>query len=95
MTHNSEKEIQAASEVGGSKVKETITGQVLSAKMNKTIVVEVERRIPHPTFKKIVRRSTKYYAHDEAGEAKVGDTVVIRASRPISKLKRWVLIEVK
>ena len=69
-------------------------GVVVSAKMAKTIVVEVERRVPHPVFKKIVRKTSKFYAHDEEGKAKVGNTVRIEETRPMSKLKRWRLVEV-
>jgi small subunit ribosomal protein S17 len=62
--------------------------------MNKTIVVEVERRVPHPRFKKIVRRTSTFHAHDEKEEAKTGDKVRIMETRPLSKTKRWRLIEV-
>ena len=70
------------------------TGQVLASKMQKTIVVRVERRVPHPKFKKIVRVHKKFYAHDEKGEAKAGDRVLIRETRPLSKLKRWELVSI-
>src|SRR5690242_3357420 len=73
----------------------TRVGVVVSDKMTKTIVVEVERRVPHPQFKKIVRKTTKFYAHDEDEKAKVGDKVLIQESRPLSKLKRWTLVEVQ
>ncbi|HUB86428.1 MAG TPA: 30S ribosomal protein S17, partial [Verrucomicrobiae bacterium] len=63
-------------------------------KMAKTIVVRVERRFPHPRFKKIVTAYKKFYAHDEKAEAKIGDMVVIQETRPLSKLKRWKLIEI-
>src|SRR6201996_1889432 len=69
-------------------------GEVVSNKMTKTIVVRVERRYPHAQFKKIVTSYKKFYAHDEKAEAKVGDTVRIEESRPLSKLKRWRLVEV-
>lgn len=69
-------------------------GEVVSNKMTKTIVVRVERRIPHPRFRKIVTSYKKFYAHDEEALAKVGDLVWIEESRPISKLKRWKLIKV-
>lgn len=69
-------------------------GEVVSNKMTKTIVVRVERRFPHPQFRKIVTSYKKFYAHDEKGDAKVGDTVRIEESRPLSKLKRWTLVEV-
>jgi small subunit ribosomal protein S17 len=63
--------------------------------MTKTIVVEVERRVPHPQFKKIVRKTSKFYAHDESEQAKEGDKVLIAETRPLSKLKRWELVEVQ
>ncbi len=69
-------------------------GEVVSNKMAKTIVVRVERRFPHPQYKKIVTAYKKFYAHDEKAEAKIGDTVRIEETRPLSKLKRWRLIEV-
>lgn len=69
-------------------------GVVKSTGMNKTIVVEYVARVPHPRFKKIVKQSKKFYAHDEKGEAAVGDKVRIVETRPISKLKRWRLEEV-
>lgn len=75
-------------------LRKTRVGVVTSDKMNKTIVVEVERRVPHPRFKKIVRRTTKFHAHDEKEEAKIGDKVRIMETRPLSKTKRWRLIEV-
>jgi len=69
-------------------------GEVISNKMTKTIVVRVERRYPHPRFKKVVTGYKKLYAHDEKAEAKVGDRVLIEETRPLSKLKRWRLVEV-
>ena len=69
-------------------------GSVVSAKMAKTIVVEVIRRVPHPLYKRIINKRRKFYAHDETGEAKVGDVVRIIECRPLSKLKRWQLKEV-
>ena len=69
-------------------------GEVMSNKMDKTIVVRVERRIRHPQFKKVVTRFKKLYAHDEKKEAKVGDRVRIQETRPISKTKSWRLVEV-
>ncbi|MCB1235020.1 MAG: 30S ribosomal protein S17 [Verrucomicrobiae bacterium] len=82
---------QAADNRGKRK---TRIGVVVSDKMNKTIVVEVVRRVPHPQFKKIVKKTTKLYAHDEKGEAKIGDKVLIMETRPLSKTKCWRLIEV-
>jgi small subunit ribosomal protein S17 len=69
-------------------------GEVISNKMTKTIVVRVERRFPHPKFKKVITGYKKLYAHDEKAEAKVGDRVRIEETRPLSKLKRWRLVEV-
>jgi small subunit ribosomal protein S17 len=69
-------------------------GKVIANKMSKTIVVRVERRFPHPVYKKVVTAFSKFYAHDEKGEAKVGDLVLIRETRPLSKLKRWRLTQV-
>ncbi len=69
-------------------------GEVIGNKMNKTIIVRVERRFPHPRFKKVVTGYKKFYAHDEKNEAKVGDRVRIEETRPLSKLKRWRLVEI-
>jgi small subunit ribosomal protein S17 len=69
-------------------------GQVVSTKMQKTIVVETSRRVPHPVYKKIVKRRKKFYAHDEESTARVGDVVRIVESRPLSRTKRWRLAEV-
>lgn len=71
--------------------KRVLQGVVVSDKNDKTIVVEVERRFTHPLFKKTVRRSKKYHAHDEANAHKVGDKVWIEESAPISRKKRWVV----
>jgi small subunit ribosomal protein S17 len=70
------------------------TGEVISSKMAKTIVVRVERRFQHPQFKKVVTSYKKFYAHDEKSEAKPGDRVRIEETRPLSKLKRWKLTEI-
>lgn len=69
-------------------------GEVISNKMNKTIIVRVERRFPHPDYKKVVTQYKKFYAHDEKGEARPGDRVRIEETRPLSKMKRWRLVEV-
>jgi small subunit ribosomal protein S17 len=69
-------------------------GKVISNKMTKTIVVSVERRFPHPQYKKVVTSYSKFYAHDEKSEANVGDVVLIEETRPLSKLKRWRLTQV-
>ena len=94
LTVMSEETPAAASTEERTSLRKTRVGVVTSDKMEKTIVVEVERRVPHPRFKKIVRRTTKFHAHDEAGEAKIGDRVKIMETRPISKSKRWRLVEV-
>ena len=69
-------------------------GRVTSDKMDKTIVVVTETRVPHPVYKKVVRKSTKFKAHDETNDAKIGDLVRIAECRPMSKDKRWRLLEV-
>ena len=75
-------------------IRKTRVGVVVSDKMEKTLVVEHVARVQHPKFNKIVKRSKKYYVHDEKGEAKVGDRVRIVETKPLSKLKRWALAEV-
>jgi small subunit ribosomal protein S17 len=70
----------------------TVQGVVVSDKGDKTIVVRVERRVMHPVYKKIIRRSKRLHAHDEGNTAKVGDVVRVRECRPISKLKTWELV---
>jgi small subunit ribosomal protein S17 len=72
----------------------TKQGRVVSDKMDKTIVVVSETRVPHPVYGKIVRKSVKFKAHDEQNEAKAGDTVRIMECRPLSKDKRWRLVEI-
>lgn len=74
--------------------KQEKVGLVVSTKMAKTIVVEVIRRVPHPLYKRIISKKKKFYAHDEQGQAGVGDTVRITEERPMSKLKRWSLAEI-
>jgi small subunit ribosomal protein S17 len=74
--------------------RQILTGRVTSAKMEKTIVVEVLRLVQHPKYRRVVRISKKFYAHDEKREAKTGDTVRIVSARPLSKLKRWRLKEI-
>ena len=72
--------------------KRILQGVVVSDKQEKTVVVKVERRFTHPLLKKTVRRSKHYHAHDEAKAHKVGDTVFIEETKPISKLKRWTVV---
>lgn len=76
---------------GTRKLKE---GVVVSADMNKTIVVTTERQFKHPVFGKTVRKSKKLYAHDEENKAKAGDKVIVMETRPLSKTKRWRLLEI-
>ena len=73
--------------------KRMLQGVVVSDKQDKTVVVRVERRFTHPQMKKTVRSSKKYYAHDENNEYAVGDVVQIEEHRPLSKLKRWIVIQ--
>jgi len=77
-----------------AKVERSITGQVVSNKMDKTIVVMGERKVKHPLYGKFIRRSTKYHAHDAGNECNIGDTVMIKECRPLSKSKSWTLIKV-
>ena len=87
----------AATTAGEAKTRgarQELVGVVTSAKMQKTIVVKVTRTTQHPLYERVMRFNKKYYAHDETGEAKVGDTVRIVSTRPLSKLKRWRLKEV-
>jgi len=90
----SEPSIEVAPEALKRGLRKTRVGLVVSAKMDKTIVVSVVRRVPHPKFDKIVKRTSKFYAHDEEGKAKEGDRVRIMETKPLSKLKRWRLEEV-
>ena len=76
------------------KNRKTRVGRVVSDKMEKTVVVAVRRTRTHPLYKKLMRRTTKFMAHDEQGEARIGDTVRIVESRPISKTKHWRVVEV-
>ena len=82
----------ASTQVEGKR--KTKVGRVVSDKMDKTIVVSVERLARHPLYKRVVRLTTKFKAHDEANDAKVGDTVLIEESRPLSATKRWRLLEI-
>ncbi|MDX3906990.1 MAG: 30S ribosomal protein S17 [Pigmentiphaga sp.] len=75
-----------------TKLKRTLTGRVVSDKMNKTVTVLVERRVKHPLYGKIVVRSNKYHAHDEENQYKTGDLVEISETRPVSKTKAWSVV---
>ena len=81
----------AIAERGRRKVR---TGVVVSDKMDKTVLVKVDRTIRHPLYKKIVRRSSKLAAHDETNDARMGDTVRVMETRPVSKTKRWRVVEI-
>lgn len=72
----------------------TLTGKVVSDKMDKTITVLIERRVKHPIYGKYVKRSTKLHAHDENNQCRLGDLVTIRETRPLAKTKAWTLVEV-
>lgn len=76
-------------------VSREISGRVVSNKMDKTITIMVERRVKHPMYKKYIKRSTKFHAHDENNECNEGDLVTIAQSRPISKSKSWTLVRVE
>lgn len=75
-------------------IKHSITGEVISNKMDKSIVVLQERKVKHPLYGKYIRRSTKYHVHDENNECNVGDVVTFKECRPMSKTKHWTLIEI-
>ncbi len=74
--------------------RKSMRGKVTSNKMNKTIVVEVARKVRHPLYEKYLSRSTKLYVHDEKNEARIGDVVEVMQTRPISRLKRWRLVSI-
>jgi small subunit ribosomal protein S17 len=74
-------------------LKRTLVGKVVSDKMDKTVTVLVERRVKHPLYGKVIVRSQKYHAHDEANQYKAGDTVEIQETRPISKTKAWSVVK--
>ena len=76
------------------KLVRTLTGKVVSDKMDKSIVVKIERRVKHPVYGKYVSKSSKLKAHDENNECKIGDTVTISESRPLSKTKSWALVKI-
>lgn len=75
-------------------LRRTITGKVVSDKMDKTIVVAIVRNIKHPLYKKIMKRTKKFKAHDENNECRIGDTVKLMETRPLSKEKRWRLVSI-
>lgn len=77
-----------------NQAKHIIIGRVVSDKMDKTIIVQVDRKVKHPLYGKYVRRFSKMVAHDEENKCRIGDVVSIKQSRPLSKTKRWILIEI-
>ncbi len=91
-----ETEAVPASESGVPKrhLRKSQVGQVVANGMHKTAVVETVSRVPHPKFRKIVKQTRKFYVHDEENQAQIGDTVRIMETRPLSKLKRWRLVEI-
>ena len=82
---------QTAPQAGPQRLIQTLTGKVVSNKMDKTVTVLVERRVTHPLYAKVVKRSKKYHAHDEKNEYNEGDIVEIKSTRPVSKTKAWVV----
>jgi small subunit ribosomal protein S17 len=87
-------EAKSAATEAKKALKNEKVGEVVSTKMQKTIVVEVSRRVPHPLYKRIIKKRKKFYAHDEQGTANLGDVVRIIECRPLSKLKRWQLLDI-
>ena len=77
------------------KNKKQLVGEVINSPMDKTAIVNVERRFPHPVYKKFIRKSKKYYAHDPENSCNEGDIVRILESKPISKQKRWIVLDVE
>ena len=76
-----------------SQANRTLQGRVVSDKMNKSITVQIERKVKHPLYGKYIRRSTKVHAHDENNECQIGDVVVVEQGRPLSKLKKWRFVK--
>ena len=94
MNATNDKPAGNTAEDGAQKQGRTITGNVISNKMDKSITVLVERRVLHPLYKKFVRKSTKLHAHDESNECNIGDSVLIQECRPYSKTKSYKLVKV-
>ncbi len=74
--------------------RKTVIGEVVSDRAHKTILVEITRRVPHPLYGKVMRRRSRFAAHDDGNEARRGDTVMVMETRPLSKSKRWRLVEI-
>jgi len=91
MSTPSEQGSQASTE---RRIRKVMRGMVMSSKMDKTLVVQVNRKVRHPIYEKFVSKRTKLYAHDDQGEARVGDIVEVTQTRPMSKLKRWRLLRI-
>ena len=85
---------QAAGSAGAEKLARTVSGTVVSNKMDKTITVLIERRVQHPVYGKVIRRSSKIHAHDEDNACSIGDTVTVSECRPLSKSKTWMLTSI-
>src|SRR3954471_10457081 len=94
MSETTQSPTAAATTAPNRNLRKERVGQVVSTKMQKTAVVEIITRVPHPKFGKITKQIKRFYVHDEESKAQVGDTVRIMETRPISKLKRWRLVEV-
>ena len=94
MSEESASAPKAAAPAAKRGLRKTRVGEVVSNKMDKTIVVKVTSRVPHPRFGKIVKQTQKFHAHDEQNAAQIGDRVSIVEARPLSKTKRWRLVEV-
>ena len=92
--HEREQQEKTASAAGRVSYRKTRQGYVVSDKMDKTVVVEVEDRVKHPLYGKVIRRTSKVKAHDEANSAGVGDLVLIMETRPLSATKRWRVVEI-
>ncbi len=90
----SEQTTTANPETANRGLRKERVGQVVSTKMRKTAVVETTTRVPHAKFGKIIKQVKRFYVHDEEGKAQLGDTVLITETRPLSKLKRWRLVEI-
>jgi small subunit ribosomal protein S17 len=90
----SEETTTSTTETPNRNLRKERVGQVVSTKMQKTAIVETTTRVPHAKFGKIIKQVKRFYAHDEEGKAQLGDTVRIAETRPLSKLKRWRLVEV-
>ena len=75
--------------------KKQLIGEVLESSMDKTAIIKVERRFPHPVYKKYIRKSKRYYAHDPENKCNAGDIVRILESKPVSKLKRWIILDIE